>query len=316
MYNVLSQKSKIPKSEFFILFICASCIFLFLTSSQNTTQRVYEGLVFCARKIIPSVFPIMFTTDILLRSGALTFTSSLLSPIMLKIKKNPAAVIPCIAGTICGFPVGAKIIRDIEKKGDITKKEADYLLAGSNCAGPAFVISSVGVGMYSNIKLGVVLWLVSVVTSILLSLWLLPEYTQKISNSAKYYHKKTSFADIFCTSAKNTSLSILNIVCLITFFYTLSETLGGMMMRAGASKITIAIISALLELGSGCSKSSMLSLPYSICLSAFAVGFGGICVYFQVKSEAHEEANMRSYLLIKTVCGLVSSIFAFFLLQS
>ena len=303
MYNVSTQKTNDQKSELSILIVCLTCIFLFLTSAQSTAQRVFEGLVFCARKIIPALFPVIFTTDILQRSGALSFASSLLYPLMLKTKKNPAVIIPCLAGLICGFPVGAKIIRDTEKKGDITKKEADCLLAGSNCASPAFVISSVGAGMYSNIKLGVALWLVSTLMSLLLSLWLLPDKDENTPNHPKHQHNKTSFAETFCESAKSTSASILNIVCLITYFYTLSETLGWLMIRSGASEVTVALLGSLLELGSGCNKSSMLSSPYSVYLSAFAIGFSGICVYFQVKSEAHDGANMQIYLLIKTVCS-------------
>ena len=313
MYNVYHQKSK--KLELLILIMCLSCIILFLIYSKRTAQRVYEGLIFCAGTIIPSVFPIMLITDILLRSGALSLVSTLLMPIMLKAKKNPAAAIPCLAGMICGFPIGAKIVRDMETNGEISKAEADHLLAASNCASPAFVISTVGAGMYSDIKLGISLWCVSTLTSLILSLWLLPEFDPKTQHRTKLERKNTNFAELFCTSAKNTYLSILNIVCLITFFYTVSETLGEIMSQIGASEFTVALASALLELGSGCSKSSILIMPYSVCLSAFAIGFSGICVYFQVKSEAHTGANMKIYLLIKTVCGLVSSLFAFFVLQ-
>ncbi len=315
MYCQAIQKETKNNSALLILFLCVSCIILFLSSPQRTSQRVYDGLVFSAVGIIPSVFPVMLTADILLRSGALSFITERLSWVFLKLKRNPEVILPCMVGMICGFPVGARYVCELTKKGKLTKQEADCILAASNCAGPAFVISTIGAGMFSSAKTGVSLWLVSTGTSAVLSLILLPSYTpppMPALKAGRSYRPKPAFSEILCLSAKSTSLAVLNIACLITYFYTLSDVLSDLIVKAGQSELLSAASAVILELGGGCRRAGELSMPYSLCLSAFGVGFGGMCVYCQVKSEAHEGADMRKYLLIKAVCGAISALFAFF----
>ena len=105
-------------------------------------------------------------------------------------------------------------------------------------------------------------------------------------------------------------------------FYTGEEALTAaeagtathlVMEKIDFSPITAAVVCCVLELGNGCYLASSLGTLAS-CICAFAVGFGGFCVFFQVKAAAHENSDMRIYLTIKLLCGLISALFAFFLL--
>lgn len=316
MYDRICEHH-ITKKESLIFVLCLGCILGYISCSGNGSSAIYRGMVFTAQTIIPSIFPVMLISDILSRSGVLATVCSGFAPVMKKAKLNPALLPPIAVGAFCGFPAGAKCVRASVEQGLITDREADCILAASNCAGPAFVISAVGVGMYSDAMIGVLLWLVSFVTCCALSYILVPKQKDaQRSPASVQFSAPSSLSELFCESIKSTSLSILNLFFMISFFYALSRNVQYVLICAGVAPLYAAAGGALLEIGSGCSSAMQLPIPYSVCTTAFAVGFGGTCVFFQVKNEAHKNADMRIYLTIKAVCGVVSSFFAYFLLQS
>ncbi len=316
MYNRNSTKKRVALREWIILGICVIAICGFIITSERGAVVVYEGMTFTAHTIIPSIFPVMLISDLMTRSGALEHICSLFAPLMHKLRLNPSLLTPLIVGSVCGFPAGAKCVRKSQEQGLISTKEADCILASSNCASPAFVISAVGIGMYSSMLKGLVLWLFCYLSCITLSFVLIPKQKEtcklKVQNTVR---GAVSFSELFCESVKSTSASMLNMFCLITFFHSLCKTAVYAFERAGVSHVYSSILSGILEIGSGCNSASYLSDPYSICITAFSVGFGGLCVFFQVKNEAHKNASMLPYLTIKAVCGIISTFFAYFILQ-
>lgn len=316
MYERASIQHRIKK-ESLIFVLCLGCILGYISCSGNGSSAIYRGMVFTAQTIIPSIFPVMLISDILSRSGVLATVCSGFAPVMKKAKLNPALLPPIAVGAFCGFPAGAKCVRASVEQGLITNREADCILAASNCAGPAFVISAVGVGMYSDAKIGVLLWLVSFFLCCVMSYILVPKQKDpRHSPNCAQSSAAKSLSSLFCESIKSTSLSIMNLFFMITFFYALCRNIQYVLIGAGVDPLFSAAGGALLEIGSGCSSAMLLPAPYSLCLTAFSVGFGGSCVFFQVKNEAHKNADMRLYLTTKAVCGLISSFFAYFLLQS
>ncbi|MEE1356575.1 MAG: nucleoside recognition domain-containing protein [Clostridia bacterium] len=306
------QRTKRTQSIVFAL-LCCACMLLFIFDSAHITALIYNGIFFALKKIIPSLFPFLLLSDILISTGVLWSVSKKLAPFFIRLKLNPSIVIPMTLGLVCGFPIGAVCVKEFHEKGFLSKKEADCALALSNCASPAFVISAVGENMLGDASLGVFLWLCAVLVSFSMSLLFMPKYKEKEHTFNMAEGDDFDFASAFVRSAKKSAMSMLNIGVLISFFYMLCSLCVSFLEKIDFSPITAAVVCCVLELGNGCYLASSLGTLAS-CICAFAVGFGGFCVFFQVKAAAHENSDMRIYLTIKLLCGLISALFAFFLL--
>ena len=64
-----------------------------------------------------------------------------------------------IMGLISGYPVGAKIVTDFRNNGICTKDEGNRLLAFTNNSGPLFIIGTVGIGLFANKSIGLLLFI-------------------------------------------------------------------------------------------------------------------------------------------------------------
>ena len=73
-------------------------------------------------------------------------------------------------GISLGYPVGAKIVSTLRMENSCTKTEAERLLAFTNTSGPLFIIGSIGVGMFGNNKIGILLLITHFVSSIIVGI--------------------------------------------------------------------------------------------------------------------------------------------------
>lgn len=63
-----------------------------------------------------------------------------------------------IMGIISGYPVGAKIVNKFVEDGSCSKTEAERLLALSNNSGPLFIIGTVGISLFGDVNIGILLF--------------------------------------------------------------------------------------------------------------------------------------------------------------
>lgn len=114
-------------------------IIIILSKPDATFQYAYEGLYQWAAKMVPTLFPFMMISSIMVYSGADMELGHMLSHILKKIYKYSSYGLYAIfMGFFCGFPMGAKVVSDLYEKGKISKSEADTLLAFCNNIGPAY----------------------------------------------------------------------------------------------------------------------------------------------------------------------------------
>ena len=62
-----------------------------------------------------------------------------------------------IMGIISGYPVGAKIVNKFIEDGTCTKQEAERMLAFTNNSGPLFIIGTVGISLFGDTTIGIIL---------------------------------------------------------------------------------------------------------------------------------------------------------------
>ena len=146
--------------------LAATVLFAILISSE-CAEYVMEGMELAVRCVIPSSFPFMVISDLYVAYGR---------PEKIRLIKNAfthlfgignAGIAPFICGNVGGFPIGAKLCSDAYESGILSINEAERLMPLSNNPSLAFVIGGVGIGMYGNIRIGILLYISILIATVI-----------------------------------------------------------------------------------------------------------------------------------------------------
>lgn len=291
------------RHSFGLVAVVISMTVLSLFFSESIKEYARDGLLLCARSILPTLFPFMFFSDLLVSvydgngKGALSFLFEKIFGL------SAIAVLPFVCGTLCGFPLGAVCVGNLYRAGMFDREDAEYLVGLSSAPSLAFIISGVGVGMLNSSYLGVMLFL-SVIISSLITGVIFRTKERKIKISREIKRQKFDFAE----SIKRAGFSSLTICAFITFF----SVAAGLIGEVVKNKIILAFLTSLLEIGNASSFiSSELSASPILMLSmlGFALGFSGLSVYMQTRSVVSDiKFSGRKYLKMKLVQGVLSAL--------
>ncbi len=106
---------------------------------EVSVRFALAGLELWFTKMIPTLFPFMVVSGILIRMNLVKPLCAPLSGLFSRLFGVRENGVFCIfMGFLCGFPMGAKVISDLYKKGELSLEEADYLLAFCNNIGPIY----------------------------------------------------------------------------------------------------------------------------------------------------------------------------------
>ena len=293
---------------FLLLFSLA----LFLRRSDVATDCMRQGLALCARAVVPSLFPFMILSELLVTSGAGELLTAPISPLLGKLLGlSRAGCCAVVLGLICGFPVGARCAILAYEKGAISRTDCERVMACSSLPSSAFLISTVGTALWRDAKFGTILYLSAVISALLsgILLYVLQKRPLKESKSATTRPPiKLHFeAKMFSTAVRNATMSTLLICAYVVFFSTLTGAIGLILGRFGANEITHAILSVFLELSGGVSAAAELTNHYlAVILTAIAVGWSGLSIHCQMLSlcDGHR-LSLRSYFIAKLVQAVV-----------
>lgn len=134
--------------------------FIILINSNIVIKSVISSSSMFILKIFPSLFPTMVIGLCLIKNNI-----SFIIPRFIKYAFNKLfnfdehMTTIYIMSMICGTPSNAIFINDYVNKGLINEKSASNLLCCSHFINPLFVIGGVGLGVFNNAKIGVILLL-------------------------------------------------------------------------------------------------------------------------------------------------------------
>lgn len=120
------------------------CFFVILLSAilcypKESLAYALNGLNTWFERMIPTLFPFMVLTGIIIRMQLTQSFARLFRPLLFPLLHLPGHCLYVVAmGFLCGFPMGAKIIGDMYRLRQLSKEEATYLLAFCNNIGPVF----------------------------------------------------------------------------------------------------------------------------------------------------------------------------------
>lgn len=114
-------------------------IIVVLTHPDDTFKYAYQGLYQWATRIVPTLFPFMMISSLMVYSGADMELGNLLNKMLKKLYKySNYGLYAIFMGFFCGFPMGAKVVSDLYEQNKISKSEANTLIAFCNNIGPAY----------------------------------------------------------------------------------------------------------------------------------------------------------------------------------
>lgn len=106
---------------------------------QASFQAACSGLILWSQSLVPSLFPVMILSGLLLRTGVAYRIASLAAPPFRFLGISPYGVYAILTGFLCGCPMGAKTLADMRRQQKISRREAVYLISFCNNLGPAFL---------------------------------------------------------------------------------------------------------------------------------------------------------------------------------
>lgn len=328
------------------------CLVLF---SRTNLSAAKNGLILWATAVVPSLFPFFVATEMLSYTNVVSCLGKWLTPIMRPLFGVPGeGAFAFIMGLISGYPVGAKIVSNFMEQGICTKEEAERMLAFTNNSGPLFIIGTVGITLFGNTTIGVLLLISHILACISVGIILnictthkrknefAPSYSKvgtahrSLQNTQKSHVDSPTFSslgEILGTSIKNATSTILLIGGFVVLFSVVISILNQSHLLDNFSNICSPIFSALhiphefckpllsgiVELTNGVSLVSSVhakSISINIILCAFLLGFGGFSVLLQVFSiTSKNRLSIKKYAYGKLLQGLLAAFYTGLALQ-
>ena len=199
----------LTKPRFFFLSvkrnILSACFCLFtlllVLFSQSNLTAAKSGLQLWANHVLPSLLPFFIATELLSYTNVVVKIGEVFNWCMRPLFNVPGCgAYALIMGIISGYPVGAKIVTRFYEEGLCTKEEGERLLSFTNNSGPLFIIGSVGILMYRNTMIGILLFITHLLASLsvgfIFRFWKRDKHSESFSHSTKTYLNKNNIATL------------------------------------------------------------------------------------------------------------------------
>lgn len=348
--NTLSNKKKksnIPiflfsfKKNILPLLFCLFPIFLILFSKSNLLAAK-SGLTLWVNNVLPSLLPFFIATELLGYTNAVYKIGKLLTPIMRPVFNVPGiGSYPLLMGIISGYPTGAKIVSDLKGNGILTKEEAERLLAFTNNSGPLFILGTVGITMFANSTIGILLLITHILSSltvgIIFRFWKTKSKSDLIINKySKANNQNVCFSNLGEILGKSIFASIKTIVMIGGFIVLFSVILSILEKSNILNIISIIFLplfkifnisdinfvtsffTGILELTNGVMVIATITsknISINIILTSFLLGFGGLSILLQVYSIISKaNISIKPYIIGKVLHGILAALYTFLLI--
>lgn len=267
---------------------------------QAMSEGILRGIRLCVTTIIPSVFPFMILSSMMLGYAVFDNIRLLSMPFehIFRVNRNGLSAFLC--GTLCGFPLGAKCAAEAYVHGRISKDECERLIGFSSNASPAFLICGVGSLLKSTTD-GVFLYIVMILSAVAVGMLLGRKQT---ACEVQTVHKQYDFS--FTDAVEHAGISTLYVCSYLLLFSALIGILQAFVLK---NTILSAIVLPFLEIGSAVFFLSDCDLPswISRALIAFAASFGGLSVHLQAAGLLRGTGiSMKRYYAAKLLQGVLS----------
>lgn len=295
-------------------------IFYLLIHSKVLVTSISASTNIFITKLIPALFPYLLITELLINSGKSNCLSYGLDNVLSKlfrIPKHTSASV--IIGFLLGYPNSAKYILKIYKDNLIDSKIATKLIAFTSNANMAYIIASIGIGMFKSIEVGVILTVSHFLSAIIIGIFLTPSYNnniiQQTNTNSNSFEKIYSPFELLYTSIYGT-LKTLAFIFSYTVIFSFIPTV--IFSDLNFNQTLKAVITGIFEISNGINNIYMLNIPINLklILTSFILSFSSLMILVQIFSFAFK-ANVKFKDLVKykLLQGVLSCVITYMILR-
>ena len=199
----------------------------FLADAARLRLEALKALTLCAGTVIPSLFPFMTVTALLVRLGFGQWLAPHTAGLAPLFRLPGCASSALLLGLVGGYPIGARTAAELYASGALTCAEAERLLTFCNNSNPVFLISVLGVGVFGSVRAGLWLWLLHIAAALLTGLLLRGHGTDRRSVPPAISFQAPSLSGAFVSAVRDSASGMLSVCAFVTLFYVLAAPLRG-----------------------------------------------------------------------------------------
>lgn len=129
---------------YFYTFLALMLTAIILAFPARCLSLALNGLNLWFEKMIPTLFPFMVLSGIIIRMNLTGSFVKILNPVLGRLfHLRKPCIYGIVIGFLCGFPMGAHVTAQLYEQKQISKAEASLLLAFTNNIGPVYFLSFV-----------------------------------------------------------------------------------------------------------------------------------------------------------------------------
>lgn len=312
------------------------CLIIF---SKSNIQAVKNSLNIWMNNVVPSLFPFFMATELLNYTNIPRTIGNMFNRIMRPLFNVPGiGAYALFMGIISGYPVGAKIVTNFRNENLCTKEEAERLITFTNNSGPLFILGTVGVTLFYDSSIGILLLcthiLACISVGIVFRFWKINVKEKRNIDTLENNITFSSLGNILSKSI----LSAINSIVLIGGFIVLFGLILSILQKSNIlyliklpvvpvfnmlninPNFIIPLLSGILELTNGITlvaSTACKNLSINVVLCAFLLGFGGISIMLQVLSIiSKSDISIKPYILGKLLQGILAAFYTFLIINN
>ena len=271
-----------------------------LAFPAGIAEGLRQGLTLCAALVIPALFPFLAVCEWITRAGWTARLGKWLTPVTRRLGRfeGPVGGV-MVMSLLGGYPVGGRLAAGLVRQGTLTPVEGRRLTCLCVNAGPAFLLSAVGVGLLGSPAAGWLLWGSQATAGLLLIGLSGLRRPRPGKRPLPPLPAPPPAADAFVEGVAAASSGMMGICALVVLFAGLTALLRPV---GGAAA---PVLTGLLEITVGSRELAAAGLPLPV-LAAFLT-FGGGCVQAQVLAVSGPARPAAApFLLTRAVHALLA----------
>lgn len=289
---------------------------LLLKNAEVAVDYMRAGLRLCASTVIPSLFPFMVVSEMLVAVGfgkQVGYRLDRFTTRLLGVSGESFSAI--LLGALCGFPIGAKTAISLYDSGRISRREAERLMTLCNTPSPGFLVSAVGVSLFGNRAFGVFLFFTALFSALAIGLlWQrLSPIVPEEKSSPSPFQLPVNGISAFTRSVSSATASMLSVCACVIFFTSIIGCLSHAANTLGLPSQLEALLFGIFEISSGVSAAAEEASAARLALCGFAIGWSGISVHCQILSLGCDRGiSFAPYLFTKLLQGIFCALATLF----
>lgn len=294
---------------------CLALIFMagaIIIYPERYISCCFTGFALWAECVLPSLFPFMVITLVLIKTGFAEKAALPLKKVTGIFNLPPAAAVCIIMSIFSGYPAGARAVSEFYESGCLSESDCKKLSVLCSTSGPLFIIGSVGVKMLSDKGAGwkiLAAHIISVLAvGLILSLFLKRGESRTLRRTPtdknilyNCFHGAVisvavagGFIAFFCVAAQicydfNILLPVQKLLCLFTDPDSASAVCRG-----------------LVEITAGCKDLAKVGGRLTLPFTGFLITFGGASIIMQQLAYLLKaKVNALYFVSVKFLQGVI-----------